>query len=114
MLVSTTITDSELPDRFRQVFEIAPSDAWRSRARELADRERQNPFLTEYFDERYTIERFIAPAFACWTQTRRFPSVRGPQGRQYFELYSFVHILGSVYPVWGGCLVASGCAEREH
>ena len=59
MRVSTTINENELPDRFRQVFEIAPKEAWRRRAQNLADRERQNPFLTDYLDERYTINTFI-------------------------------------------------------
>ncbi len=98
MRVSTTINENELPDRFRQVFEIAPKEAWRRRAQNLADRERQNPFLTDYLDERYTIERSLAWALAHRDQFGRFPPVRGPHGGRYFELYSFIHILGNVYP----------------
>jgi hypothetical protein len=59
MRVSTTINEDELPDRFRQVFSIVPKDSWYRRARADADRERQNSFLAEYFDERYPIERFL-------------------------------------------------------
>jgi hypothetical protein len=64
MRVSTRIDANELPDRFREVLKIIPEDSWQHRARILADRERQNPFLEQYFDERYAIERCIVRALA--------------------------------------------------
>jgi hypothetical protein len=97
MRVSTRIDANELPDRFREVLKIIPEDSWQHRARILADRERQNPFLEQYFDERYAIERCIVRALAHWRQWGTFPSVRH-DGR-YFQLYSFVHILASIYPL---------------
>jgi hypothetical protein len=98
MHVSRTINAHELPDRFRQVFEIVPQDAWERRAEILTHRECMNPFLSEYFDERYTIERFFARALDYRSRVGSFPPVTGPHGKQYFDLYSFVHILTSAYP----------------
>jgi hypothetical protein len=97
MLVSGIVDERELPQRFQKVFNIAPENAWRRRAQVLADRDPQNPFLTEYFDERYAIERSLVRALDHRDASGRFPTVRGPQGRQYFELYSFIHALSSVY-----------------
>lgn len=99
MRISTTINESELPERFRQVLEIAPEQLWQRRYAALAVREGQNPFLSAYFDERYTLERFLPRALTHWSQYRRFPSVRGPDSGPYFQLYSFVHVLASVYPL---------------
>jgi hypothetical protein len=95
MRVSTIISESELPDRFRQVFKIASKEAWRHRAEYLIARERENPFLKDYFDERYSIERSLARALEYREQWGRFPPVRGSHG--YFELYSFVRILSGTY-----------------
>jgi len=97
MRVSTIIDESELPDRFQQVFKIAPKEAWRHRAQYLVARERENPFLKDYFDERYSIERSLARALEYQQHWGRFPPVRGTQAGRYFELYSFVHILSGVY-----------------
>jgi hypothetical protein len=98
MRISITVNENELPDRFRQVFKIVSKDVWRRRADDLADRERQNPHLSDYFDERYTIERFLDRALVHWSQRSRFPPVRGQDGGRYYQLYSFIHILSSVYP----------------
>src|SRR6516165_4159009 len=76
MRVSTRIDANELPDRFREVLKIIPEASWQHRARFLADRERQNPFLEQYFDERYAIERCIVRALAHWRRWGTFPSVR--------------------------------------
>jgi hypothetical protein len=99
MWISAAINENELPERFRQVFEIAPQDLWQRRHAALAARERQNPFLSAYFDERYTLERFLPRAVTHWSENRRFPAVRGPDSGPYFQLYSFVHVLASVYPL---------------
>jgi hypothetical protein len=98
MRISITVNEDELPERFRQVFKILPQDVWRRRAVDLANRERQNPHLGDYFDERYTIERFLDRALVHWSRRNRFPPVRGPDGGRYYQLYSFIHILSSVYP----------------
>jgi hypothetical protein len=101
MQISTIVTDTELADRFRRVFEIAPKDAWCRRAQDLAERDRRNPFLTEYLDERYSIERSLARALVHENRFGKFPPirgpVRGPHVGRYFELYSFIHILACVY-----------------
>jgi len=88
MRISIEIKEDELPERFRQVFKIVSQEAWRRRAADLADRERQNPYLDDYFDERYTIERFLDRAMAQWLERSRLPPVRGPDGSRYYQLYS--------------------------
>jgi hypothetical protein len=98
MRISITINEVELPERLRQVFGIVPESVWRRRAAALADRERHNPHLSDYFDERYTIERYLDRALAYWSQQQRLPSMRGPDGGRYFHLYSFIHVLSWVYP----------------
>jgi hypothetical protein len=98
MRIPITINHDELPERFRQVFEIIPKEVWRRRATNLLERERQNPHLSGYFDERYTIERFFDRALVHWSQWGRFPPVKGLDGDRYFDLYSFIHVLSSVYP----------------
>jgi hypothetical protein len=98
MRISIAVNEDELPERFRQVFKIVSEEAWRRRAADLSGRERQNPHLDDYFDERYPIERFLDRAMAHWSQRSRLPPVRGPDGGRYYQLYSFIHILSSVYP----------------
>jgi hypothetical protein len=107
MQISITINDAELPERLRQIFEIVPKSIWRHRCAALADRERHNPHLSNYFDERYTIERHLGRALAYWSQQERLPSVKGPDGGRYYHLYSFIHVLSWVYP----CLSAKGQAR---
>ncbi len=97
MRVSTTINESELPERFRQLFKIASREAWHHRAQYFIARERENAFLKGYFDERYSIERSLARALEYRQLWGRFPPVRGSQNSRFFELYSFVHILSSIY-----------------
>jgi hypothetical protein len=98
MQISTKIDEKDLPERFRQVFEIVPIDDWRRRAADLVDRERQNPHLSAYFDQRYTIERLLDRALEHCSQRGTLPPVQGPDGGRYHPLYSFIHVLGSVYP----------------
>ena len=98
MRISITVNEDELPERFRQLFKIVSKEIWRRRAIDLAKRERQNPQLGDYFDERYTVERFLDRALVHWSQRNKFPPVRGPDGGRYYQLYSFLHILSSVYP----------------
>src|SRR6516162_103827 len=98
MRISITVNEDELPERFRQLFKIVSKEIWRRRAIDLANRERQNPHLGDYFDERYTVERFLDRALVHWSQRNKFPPVRGPDGGRYYQLYSFLHILSSVYP----------------
>src|SRR5262245_18147189 len=98
MLTSITINEDELPARLEQVFKIVPRDVWCGRADDLIDRERQNVLLGDYFDERYAIERFLDRALKHWTQEGMLPSVSGPDGVQYYRLYSFIHVLTSLYP----------------
>jgi hypothetical protein len=95
---SLLIQEEELPDRFRRVFKIAGKDAWHRRAQDLAERERQNPFLTDYLDDRYAIERSLSRALEHLDRLGKFPPVRGARGAKYFELYSFIHTLSIVYP----------------
>jgi hypothetical protein len=99
MQISITIKDDELPERLEQVFKIVPRAVWCRRASDLSDRERQNPLLGVYFDERYVIERFLDRALRHWAQHGRLPSVSSePEGGRYYDLYSFIHVLTSVYP----------------
>jgi hypothetical protein len=77
MRVSTTVEKNDLPDRFREVFKIVPKDSWYRRAQVLADRERQNSLLKDYFDERYTIERSLVLAVTHWDQWDRSLTVDG-------------------------------------
>src|SRR5260370_7300038 len=97
MRVSTAINEDELPHSFRQTFKIAPKEAWQRRAGHLDARGHQNPFLKEYFDEKYSIERSLARALHYQQVFGQFAPVRGAQAAQYYKLYSFVHILSSVY-----------------
>jgi len=96
MRVSTTVEKNDLPDRFREVFKIIPKDSWYRRPQVLADRERQNSLLKDYFDERYTIERSLVLAVTHWDQWGTFPSVT--HSGRYYQLYQFVHVLTSIYP----------------
>jgi hypothetical protein len=107
MQLSITVNEAELPARLRKVFEIVPEEVWRHRAAALVDRERHNPHLSDYFDERYTIERFLDRALAYWSLHKRLPSVKGPDGGRYYYLYSFIHVLSGVYP----CLSPKGQAR---
>jgi hypothetical protein len=98
MKISITINEAELPQRFEEVFKILPKEVWRRRAVELAERERQSPHWSAYFDERYPIERFLDRALNHWSKVGKLPPVSGPDGGRYYDLYSFIHVLSSVYP----------------
>jgi hypothetical protein len=98
MKISIEVKEDELPERLRQVFAIVPENVWHRRAAALADRERHSPHLSDYFDERYAIERYLYRALAHWSQEGRLPAVGGPDGGRYFPLYSFIHVLSWVYP----------------
>ena len=59
MYIDNEIHEAELPGILRRLWEIAPYELWESRAEELALQERQNRHFTNYFNERFAIERAV-------------------------------------------------------
>jgi len=97
MRVESKTHQSQLPTVFRQLFTIAPLDLWRRRSNELAERERQNPFLGRYFDEKYSTERMLSRVLNYRRSTGRYPSIGGTGGREVFKLYAFASALTRIY-----------------
>jgi hypothetical protein len=97
MRVESRTHQNELPAIFRQLFAIAPIDLWRRRSDELAGRERQNPFLGRYFDEKYSTERMLPQVLSYRKSTGRYPSIGGTRDHEIFKLYSFATALTRVY-----------------
>jgi hypothetical protein len=79
------------------MFVIEPLDLWRRRSDELTERERQNPLLGRYFDEKYSTERMLTRVLTYRKSTGRYPRIRGPQEHEIFKLYSFASALTRVY-----------------
>lgn len=71
---------------------------WHNRLQELDRRERENPHLSEYLDDRYRLERALARAVAYRRATSRYPSVRDSDDLAYYDLYSFAATVGRAYP----------------
>jgi hypothetical protein len=97
MRIESRTHRNELPEIFRQMFVIAPQDLWRRRSNELTERERHNPFLGRYFDERYSTERMLSRVLTYRKSTGRYPRIRALQDHEIFKLYSFASALTRVY-----------------
>jgi hypothetical protein len=97
MRIESRTHRNELPKIFRQLFVIAPLDLWRRRSDELTERERHNPFLGRYFDEKYSVERMFSHVVAYRKSTGRYPKIHGIQDHEIFKLYSFASALTRVY-----------------
>lgn len=89
MRVDTTVFAIELPAIIRDLFRIAPWEWWRRREKELDARERKNPYLVEYFDDKFPLERALKRVVAYHRATSRYPSMAGSGEVQYYQLYSF-------------------------
>jgi hypothetical protein len=89
MRADTTAFGVELPAIFRDLFRIAPWEWWRRRERELDAREQRNPYLAEYFDDKFPLERALTRAMAYRRATSRYPSINDSADVQYYQLYSF-------------------------
>jgi len=76
---------------------IAPLDLWRRRSDELKERARQNPFLEQYFDEKYSVERTFSRVVTYRKSTGRYPKISRTQDHEIFKLYGFANALTRVY-----------------
>lgn len=72
---------------------MAPPALWWHRAHALAERERHNPFLADYLNARFSLERALVAALLHRRNTGRYPTITGPAQARIYELYSFASAL---------------------
>jgi hypothetical protein len=96
MRINNAIHKDEVASLFQKLFEIAPYGLWRRRLSELDNKEKQNPFLSSFFDSRYSIERTFQYAYRYYRATGRYPDVT-IGGERIFDLYSFAAGIVRVY-----------------
>jgi len=85
MRVGSRTHRNELPAIFRQLFAITPLDLCRRRLNALEERERRNPLLGRYFDEKYSMERALYRMLAYRRPTGRYPTIGGTGGHRAFQ-----------------------------
>src|SRR5262249_3635967 len=74
-----------------------PYELWESRAEELALQERQNRHFTNYFNERFAIERAVYEIVHHERQSGRLPRIDSPLGARCYEAFAFAATLVRVY-----------------
>jgi hypothetical protein len=85
--------ERDIPAVMRAVFRVAPYALWKRRWKVWADQEKANPFLTEYFDSEFRIERSFDVSYEYYLSRHKVPQL-DPLG---YELFSFLALLVGVY-----------------
>lgn len=75
------------------VFAIVPYAVWRKRWHDLFAREKANPFIVEYLDQQFRIERNFQVIFASRLEHKAYPGVDDA----FREVVSFLHLLLEVH-----------------
>ncbi len=99
--IAFMITGTGVHDRPESLFTIDRNRCSRSTGLDVHDQteslftihrnaqEQKNPYLEEYFDDKFSLERALKHAITYRRATSRYPSLNGPGADQYYQLYSF-------------------------
>jgi hypothetical protein len=85
--------DRDIPTVMKSVFRLAPYKLWKHRWKEWAEQEKSNPFLTDYFNIQFRIERSFDVTYEYYLARHKVPQL-DPLG---YELFSFLALLVGVY-----------------
>jgi hypothetical protein len=75
VIFEQSIRENEIPAVIKGVFRVAPYKLWKHRWLEFADQDKLNPFLTDYFDSQYRMERAFEVAYDYYRSRRRIPRI---------------------------------------
>jgi hypothetical protein len=93
VIFEQSIRENEIPAVIKGVFRVAPYKLWKHRWLEFADQEKLNPFLTDYFDSQYSMERSFEVAYDYYRSRRRIPQI----DEYGYELFLFFALLVKVH-----------------
>jgi hypothetical protein len=88
-----SMRERDIPTVMRSVFRVAPYKLWKHRWNEWAEQEKANPFLTDYLNTQFRIERSFEVTYEYYLSRHKVPEL-DPLG---YELFSFLALLVGVY-----------------
>jgi len=93
MLFEQSMHERDIPAVMKAVFRVAPYALWKKRWQEWADQEKYNPFLTDYFNNQFRIERAFEVTYDYYLSRHKVPRL-DPDS---YELFSFLALLVKVH-----------------
>jgi hypothetical protein len=85
--------ERDIPAVMKAVFRVAPYKLWKRRWKEWAEREKANPFLTDYFDAQFRIERSFEVTYNYYLSHHKVSRLDSLS----YELFSFLALLLGVH-----------------
>lgn len=89
MRLEQSMHEHDIPAVMKAVFRVAPYKLWKRRWKEWAEQEKANPFLTDYFNAQFRIERSFEVTYDYYLSRHKVPRL-DPLG---YELFSFLALL---------------------
>ena len=89
MRFEQSMHERDIPAVMRAVFRITPYKLWKRRWKEWAEQEKANPFLTDYFDAQFRIERLFEVTYNYYLSHHKVPRLDALG----YELFSFLALL---------------------
>ena len=93
VLFEQSIHERDIPGVMKAVFRVAPYILWKKRWQEWDDQERSNPFLRDYLDTQFRIERAFEVTYHHYLAHHKVPRL-DPDS---YELFSFLALLVKVH-----------------
>ena len=93
MLFEQSMHERDAPAIMKAAFRVAPYKLWKRRWNEWAEQEKVNPFLADYFDNQFRIERSFEVTYDYYLSRHKAPQL-DPLG---YELFSFLALLVGVH-----------------
>jgi hypothetical protein len=85
--------ERDIPAVMKAVFRVAPYKLWKRRWKEWAEQEKANPFLTDYFNAQFRIERSFEVTYNYYLSHHKVPRLDSLG----YELFSFLALLLGVH-----------------
>jgi hypothetical protein len=85
--------ERDIPAVMKAVFRVAPYNLWKRRWKEWAEQEKANPFLTDYFDAQFRIERSFEVTYNYYLSHHKIPRLDSLG----YELFSLLALLVGVH-----------------
>ncbi len=85
---------AETAATFRRVISIVGWDAWKNRIRDLEAQTKHNPFITNFFNERFAIEIAFGEIREHFLATGRFAD---PKTAEQYRCYAFLAMIARVH-----------------
>src|ERR1700751_808270 len=85
--------ERDIPAVMKAVFRVAPYNLWKRRWKEWAEQEKANPFLTDYFDAQFRIERSFEVTYNYSLSHHKIPRLDSLG----YEIFSLLALLVGVH-----------------